>query len=122
MSCLFNSIGQLVGEDPTRLRHLICDYLGTHPGIWEGESIDTVVRWTSDMKLADYVAGMRSTSTWGGALEIRAYTEITGYGVVVHNLMDGKTIEFVPSRRNAGHRRTLHISWNGCHYEPLRMD
>lgn len=122
MSCLFNSIGQLVGEDPTRLRHLICDYLGNHPGVWEGQSIQTIVGWTSDMKLSDYVAAMRSTSTWGGALEIRAFTEMTGYGVVVHNLMDGKTIEFVPSRRNAGHRRRLHISWSGNHYEPLRME
>jgi len=122
MSCLFNSIGQLVGEDPTRLRHDICDYLGSHPGLWEGQSIETIVGWTSDMKLADYVAAMRSTSTWGGALEIRCFTEMTGYRVVVHNLMDGKTIEFVPSGRSMGHRRTLHISWTGNHYEGLQME
>ena len=119
MSCLFNSLGKLVGQDPTELRRKICHYLETHPGLWEGESIETIIGWTSDMKLADYVAAMRLTSTWGGALEIRCFTEMTKCRVIVHNLIDGKTIEFVPSGPALRPRRTLHITWTGSHYEAL---
>lgn len=67
MSCLFQSLGQLVGEDPTKLRQDICDFIARNENLMEGIDAAKIVEWESQQSLDDYVRGMRATSTWGGA-------------------------------------------------------
>ena len=86
----------------------------------EGVDAETVIQWESEKKMDDYVKAMRSTSTWGGAVELSAFTLMTGNAVVVHDLSTGKMIEFLPRHRRRRH--TLHISWTGNHFEPVRIE
>ena len=78
MSCLFNSFSALVGEPPQAIRGRICDWLTTDPVLIDDVSASTVVLVESGKELAPYVSHMRSTSTWGGAIEIRAFVHCGG--------------------------------------------
>jgi hypothetical protein len=72
---------------------------------------------------ADYIAKMRSPSTWGGAIEIQAACNLWGLRIVVRNLCGRDRtrphIEFLPAV--ASHDRTIELEWSGGHYEPVRM-
>lgn len=69
------------------------------------------------MTLREYVAKMRSPSTWGGALEIAAFIRLYNMNVEVVNIRDknSKPIEFVV----LGNTKKVRISWDGGHYEPI---
>lgn len=123
MSCLFNSLGRLCGQDPTQLRLRICDYLETNPKLMEGANASAVIEWESNQTMPDYVRQMRSTSTWGGATEIAAFVNMMGKAVVVVDLRSNKNITFLPkSRRLPKKIETLFISWTGAHYEPIKSE
>lgn len=124
MSCLYIALGRLIGQDPTELRKEICDFLATNPHLMEGVDAETVIQWESEKKIDDYVKTMRSSNTWGGAVELSCFTLMTGHSVVVHDLSTGKEIEFLPSsrRRHRRRRHTLHISWTGNHFEPVKIE
>jgi hypothetical protein len=80
-----------------------------------------VVGWESAEDLESYVAHMRHSSTWGGAMEIKAFTDMTGMVVVVHDLQrQGREIRFLPRGLLLRPTEELHVSWNGHHYEPVR--
>lgn len=115
MSCLFQSLGQLVGEDPTKLRQDICDFIARNENLMEGIDAAKIVEWESQQSLDDYVRGMRATSTWGGAIEISAFVNMLNVPVTVVDLRSEKRIEFKPKRRTR--KRPLCITWNGSHYE-----
>lgn len=120
MSCLFISLGRLVGHDPTALREMICEFMQQNPSILAGETVETVVGWTYGVPVNEYIREMRSTSTWGSALEIKSFCEIFGARVIVHNIADNnKIIEFLPTTWRGA---TMYISWNGTHYEPIRLE
>ena len=130
MSCLFQSLGRLVNRDPGELRGEICEYLEGNPDlIGDGTTAATVVQWESERALNDYCRSMRLSSTWGGAVEIAAFVNMTGKAVVVHDICGAnregpREIMFEPTgrRRSRRRREVLHISWNGCHYEPLKIE
>lgn len=125
MSCLYISLGRLLGQDPTALRQEICNFLATNPKLMDGVDAETVIQWESNKKIVDYIHSMRNTNTWGGAVELSSFTLMTGHSVIVHDLSTGKTIEFVPQRRRGRPRRnihTLHISWTGNHFEPVKIE
>jgi hypothetical protein len=123
MSCLFRSLGTLIKCDEDRLRQDICAYLETNPDLMgDGTPASTVVGWESGQDFGSYVGCMRRRSTWGGAIEITAFVHMTGCEVVVHDVSrppSVRTITFMARepRRNV----RLHISWNGGHYEPMRL-
>ena len=121
MSCLYISLGRLLGQDPTELRQKICDFLATNPDLMEGVDAEKVIQWESEKNLEEYIKVMRSTSTWGGAVELSAFTLMTGNAVVVHDLSTGKMIEFLPRQRRR-RQHTLHISWTGNHFEPVKVE
>ena len=119
MSCLFQSLGRLSDRDPAELRQAICDYLERDPDMMgDGIKAKHVVEWESAVDLGSYVSRMRGQSTWGGATEIKAFADMTGLEVVVHDLGSRKQIRFVPST-NTREAAELHISYNGYHYEPM---
>ncbi len=127
MSCLFDSLGHLSGHDPASLRQKICDHLQTNPDLMgDGTDARHVIRWETNKGLREYVQGMRQATTWGGSVEIKAFVDMSGRGVVVHDIRPGgKSIKFRPRRwARAAHydAEVYHLSWNGRHYEPLRRE
>ncbi len=67
-----------------------------------------------------YINRMRSTSSWGGAIEIQAACNIWRMCVNVRNDRDrgGKTIQFIPVNNHC--ERTIDIYWTGGHFEPIQ--
>ena len=118
MSCLFQSLGHLIGQDATALREQICNYLTRNPDLMDGANAETVIGWDSGMTMDDYVRSMRSRSTWGGGVEIAAFVNMTGKAVVVRHLGSNKEIVFVPKQGRPV--EALFISYTGSHYEPLQ--
>jgi len=76
MSCLFNSLSCFVDEDPRQLRNKICDYLQENNELMDDMDVDTIIRYDSGKSLSEYVNHMRETTTWGGAIEIRAFCNL----------------------------------------------
>lgn len=121
MSCLFRSLSffvQSVNED--ELRHNICDYLEKNPNIMDDLSLKDILH-VDGMETADYVRSMRRSSTWGGAIEIKAFCEIYQVGVVVRVRQTQRDIVFKPSSmENATCINAVMIEWLGNHYEPIK--
>ena len=121
MSCLFDSLGHFVQGTAHNLRLGIVDYLRGNPDMM-GDGLETkdLVQITEGMPLEQYASRMSSPAAWGGALEIRAFCEMYGMDVRVHVRRQQKQISFECSRQRPGcYRRTVHVSWNGSHYEPM---
>lgn len=120
MSCLFRSLAVFVcgvGEDA--LRHIICDYLEKNPMIMDDLSLRDVLS-TEGVDAEDYVRSMRDRSTWGGAVEIKAFCEIYQVGVVVRIRRTGKEVLFRPScSAGASRIQAVVVEWQGAHYEPV---
>lgn len=121
MSCLFNSLSRFVPETSAQLRNRICNFLQ--------QNSERVLPGLSDQVLfgmpkAKYVENMRRSSTWGGAIEIRAFCQIYNFEVEVVNIRrNGRALN-----RNASvmflapgtePKQRARITWNGNHYEPL---
>jgi hypothetical protein len=117
MSCLFNSLGRLVGESPTVVRSRICDWLAGDPELMSDLSASSVVLFESGAALPAYVARMRSPATWGGAIEIRAFVQIWRRPVRVWAIRARRWIEFPLEGATGAECR---LSWTGGHYEPMR--
>lgn len=120
MSCLFNSLSHFVHEAPQAIRGRICDYLAGDPALVDDLSASLVVALETcgRMALPPYVARMRSPSTWGGAIEIRAFVQLWRRPVRVWVIRTRRWIEFPCGSEAAGPE--CKISWTGGHYEPMR--
>jgi hypothetical protein len=119
MSCLFVSLEYFIKENNFIIRQKICDYLEENKPIIEG--IDT--KLILEMENTNYIKNMRSTNTWGGAIEIQAACNIWQLRIFVkdirYNHAQNNNIEFIPI--NNIYYRTITIEWSGGHYEPLRI-
>lgn len=122
MSCLFESLGRLTGYEPSRMRAGLCNYLSSDPVLYsDGTRASQVVVWESGARnLDDYVRRMRSSSTWGGAIEIKAFVDWSAIPVVVYDTRrkPWQAIRF--THNQPASRHCLRLAWNGAHYEPLR--
>ena len=118
MSCLFNSLSYFTREAPQAIRGRICDYLAGDPALVDDLSASLVIRLESGKDLCGYVAHMRSPSTWGGAIEIRAFVQLWRRPVRVWVIRTQRWIEFPCGADAAGSECKL--SWTGGHYEPMR--
>lgn len=117
MSCLFHSLSSyLQGIDENDLRQRICNYLETNPSLMDDLSFRDLLL-TEDIHDKDYIRSMREQSTWGGALEIKAFCEIFQTAVEVRILSTGKSILFLPQNHPCPSR--VRIEWQGNHYIPL---
>jgi len=119
MSCLFNSLSHFFPEDSFTIRQQICDYLQAGKPIIEGLETHEVLTFESN-NVDSYISNMRSTSTWGGAIEIQAACNIWNVQINVSNYRDinNRIIEFLPI--NGTSLRTISVYWTGGHYEPIR--
>jgi len=116
MSCLFNSLSAFVGEGPQQIRGKICDWLSTDPALIDDMNASLVVLLESKKELDPYVQHMRSPSTWGGAIEIRAFVSLWKRPVRVWVIRTRRWIEFPCSEGG----EECKLSWTGGHYEPIR--
>jgi len=121
MSCLFNSLARLVQQDPSKLRSDICEFLASNPAMIDDIKADSIVNWENGQTMDDYIRDMRKSQTWGGAIELKAFTQMTGYGVVVVDVHSGKYIEFVAPQAVQRPQR-LYVTYTGNHYEPLKVE
>jgi hypothetical protein len=114
MSCLFYSLSRLVNEDPLIIRNKICDYISGNNTLIDGLPTNDIILYDSGLPLHIYVERMRSTSTWGGAIEIMSFVKIYNLKVKVLVLQTNNFIEF-----NCETEKEIKISWNGSHYDPI---
>lgn len=117
MSCLFRSLGTFVGKDADVVRCEICNFLEQNPHLMDDVDAKNVIEWEARAPLHDYIRSMRQRSTWGGAIEIAAFTHMTGCTIVVHDLRTRRDIVFQPGTRARNCTKVLRISYNGSHYE-----
>ena len=133
MSCLFRSLSYFIENmDENSLRKMIADHLETDPDLFgEGEQtrLSKVVPESEGVSHQEYVRRMRLPSTWGGAIEIKAFCDLFHAVVRVKVLSSGEWIVFEPEQCQPKNftplQKTcpmLSISWNGSHYEPLRSN
>jgi hypothetical protein len=120
MSCLFNSFSALIKEPAQSIRLRICDWLATDPALMDDLSASMVVSIESGKELPAYVAHMRSPSTWGGAIEIRAFVKLWKRPVRVWAIRTRRWIEFPYDGPASDAGPECRISWTGGHYEPMR--
>ena len=112
MSCLFASLGHYVGKTADEVRRYICDYLSRHPDL-----MDDDVSWLPEgTSLERYIDHMQRPDTWGSAVEIKAFCDMSRRCVVVHDTRTNPPtpMTFVPSRRPRG--ESLELLWDGGHY------
>jgi hypothetical protein len=119
MSCLFNSLSYFINEPSCQIRQKICDYLQSNLPIMDGIETSVVLELEQNSS-SNYINSMRSTSTWGGAIEIQVACNIWKICVNVRNDRDRseKKIQFIPITNQ--YDRTIDIYWTGGHYEPIR--
>ena len=120
MSCLFNSLSYFISDNSLTIRQKICDYLENNNPIIDG--IDT--KFILQLENNNYIASMRNTNTWGGAIEIQVACIIWNLRIIVKNNRDIKNtiIEFIPLQRKEQipYCKTIELNWTGGHYEPER--
>jgi hypothetical protein len=118
MSCLFDSLSRFVPDESINgqtLRHIICNFLHTNPMLIDDMNAETVIKEENGMPLEQYVANMRNSGTYGGAIEIRAFTRLFKLNVLVKSLPNRKNIEFIENPKFLWSV----ITWNGGHYEAV---
>jgi|TARA_B110000008_G_C16536123_1_gene390264 hypothetical protein len=117
MSCLFNSLSYFVSIDPHKLRQEICDYLQQNKPIIDGLDTNTILK----MEESNYIHKMRQSTTQGGAIEIQVACNIWNFKCIVKNIRneDGKDIVFLPIHTKI--EKNIIITWNGGHYEPVKV-
>lgn len=114
MSCLFDSISYFLRINSFKTRQKICDYLEANNEIMSG--LDT--KLLLELEDPNYISKMRSTTTWGGALEIKAASNIWNIKIVVYiDRLHNKKIEFIPT--NGYYIGSIEIEWQGNHYVPI---
>ena len=115
MSCLFDSVGFLVGSAGWRLRRDVCDWMQRHMDVrFTGDL--TIREWIQCMGVGGpaekYVARMRLPFTWGGALESTVMARMLGVDVFTVN-MRGVQIAHAPAVAGKTARFQVWIRWDG---------
>lgn len=120
MSCLFASLGQLTSTDTDFLRQEICNYIAQNPELIEGVDSNHIIQWESGLQLDEYVSRMRHSHVWGGALELKAFVDMTGIPVHVVDVRThpSHVIKFEPSESTLKEDCRLILNWSGSHYSP----
>ena len=133
MSCLFNSLGQLLGYSGNQIRSTLVDYMQSNLNkMYQGMSIRDWIKWQEggpeNASVEDYLNSMRHASTWGGAMELAMAAQCYRLDIVVVrptsyvnlNRSNGDVVAEFLWRDATTARRRLILEWTGNHYEPLR--
>ena len=119
MSCLFRALAHFVKCDhldinENIMRNIICTYLSNNPKMSEDIKAKDFIEWENGKSLDDYVSHMQNSSSWGGAIEIKAFCNIFNSKVIVY--FRDKQIEFLPG--NNVINGEIGLWYTGSHFEP----
>jgi hypothetical protein len=116
MSCLFDSLSKFTNVDSFELRQMIVSYLKTNPKLMDDVTFQDIMTW-EETNNDIYLNNMTQSETWGGAIEIKAFTNIFKLDVYVHIPTIQKKVEFLynDSQKNS----SINILWTGNHFIPL---
>ena len=121
MACLFISLAHFIQNmNERQLRDIICNYLAGDPKIYDDLSVSESI-W-ENISINEYVENMRNDSVWGGSLEIKAFCDIFHINVILHYTQNSNTTTFISSTPNENQTITIHLTYNGNHFEPLSLD
>lgn len=125
MSCLFNSLGHLLGESGAIVRSSLVDYMSSHlDDLHQGMRIRDWIRWQHEghgnINVQQYLQSMKHAHTWGGAMELAIATQCYHVDILVVNTQRHIVAEFL-WREGCTARYRIVLEWTGIHYEPLRM-
>lgn len=119
MSCLFRSLSFFISNIQTEeLRNIITDYISKDPILIPPDIKLSTILSIDNISLDLYSRNMRKSSTWGGAIEIKAFCELFQIKVCVYVIPEKRYIDFIPTIWDG--YRTIRISWTGNHYEPMK--
>lgn len=113
MSCLFDTLGFLLGLPSNHVRQTICDYLEHNKPVIDGISTVDILK----MERPNYIETMRKQYTWGGGVELSAACSIWSLCINVEISSENRYIQFVPL--SGGYNKTCQIRWTGNHFSPL---
>lgn len=121
MSCLFISLGRLLAQPHKTVRQTLCDHMERHLDTpFQGMAMRDWIRWQLDAPSPEaYIRTMRSTSVWGGAMELMVATQVYVTDILVVDRAGERVAEFV-WRDGFTARRKMVLMWTGNHYEPVR--
>lgn len=125
MSCLFNSLGRLLGQSGATVRAALVHYTATHlDATHQGMPVRDWIRWQDEGghgrdSVVRYLQTMRHASTWGGAMELAMATQCYGVDILVVDASRKVVAEFL-WREGCTARVRLVLEWTGVHYEPVR--
>lgn len=120
MSCLFDSLSSFTEHSSRELRSKIVSYLGTNPPLMNEATFKDIMSWEASDE-NQYLNSMNQDSTWGGAIEIKAFVNLFNVNVIVHIPHLQKTVEFVRNENHKEHYPTIHILWTGNHFVSLKQ-
>jgi hypothetical protein len=72
--------------------------------------------YSKDGNLDAYIKLMKSPSTMGGAIEIRAFVNLWKRPVIIYSRPNKRFIEFICN--NLNHGAPIKLIWTGGHYSP----
>lgn len=123
MSCLFRSLSHFIENvNENELRDILVDYLEKDPILIGDDTHLKQILSTQNSNIDSYTKTMRQRSTWGGAIEIRAFCELFDIKVIVFVIRENRNIEFIPSCfETRPVTKCIQISWTGYHYEPMKI-
>ncbi len=120
MSCLFNSIQRALNV--TNTREKICDYMLNNSN--ECINGDTVKYWiqltcSNGETIDTYIKKMKSSSTWGGGLELAIASKMFDTKIHIKYTRTNKIISIFDCGANEAGSREIYLSYTGGHYEPI---
>lgn len=117
MSCLYDSLSSFFTNiNSYELRQLICNELSKNPILYDEIDVNTVVKWTYNKSLEEYVNIMKNQNTWGSSIEIKMFCEIFSCYVFIHH--NERIIEF-KCLKNPNY--IIHLNYTGNHYTNLSI-
>lgn len=114
-SCLFSSVAYLVDRanfnENSKIiyRLMISDYLN------DNNINDDIL----GMKKEEYIQKISQPDTWGGAIELRIFSDIFKIQIASIDVQSGRVDIFGEIE---DHDRRIYLMYNGVHYDPLVMN
>jgi hypothetical protein len=105
--------------DSHTLRKNIVAYLSQDPILIGNDMKLSDILKIESIQFPDYIQEMNLDSTWGGAIELRAFCNLYRCRVIVLSSVNNRPITFEPSSFHENIDNTYYLLWNGNHYEPV---
>lgn len=120
MSCLFDSLSSFTSHNSRELRSKIVSYLSTNPVLMNDTTFKDIIDW-DEANDQQYLDTMNQDSTWGGAIEIKAFVNLFNVNVKVHIPHLQNFVEFVRDENQKDQYPTINILWTGNHFVSLKV-